>query len=97
MSLTVNHGNHAVLRGLAGHAVRDDLDMDGVALVGLQLGDEIGGGVAASASGVDQDPGILVEALNGVGVVVRLWGAPGAGDGRGALRAAVEAVDSLWF
>lgn len=95
VTLTVDHGDHAVLSLLAGHAVRDDLHGDGVALVGLQLGDEVGGGVSAGASGVDQDPGVLVETLDGVGVVVGLRGPPGAGDGGGALRATVEAVDWL--
>lgn len=61
------------------------------------MGDQVGGGVSTSASRVDQDPGVLVETLNGVGVVVGLRWPPGAGDGGGALRATVEAVDSLWL
>lgn len=93
--LTVDHGDHAVLSLLAGRLVGDHLNGDGVAFVGLQLGDEVGGGVSAGASGVDQHLGVLVETLDGVGVVVSLRGPPGAGDGGGALRTTVEAVDSL--
>lgn len=63
--------------------------------VGLQLGDDVGAGVSAGTTGVDQSPRVLVETLDDVGVIVGLWGHPGAGDGGGALRAAVEAVDSL--
>lgn len=48
--LTVNHGDHAVLCRLAGRPIRDDLHGDGVAFVGLQLGDEVGGGVSAGAA-----------------------------------------------
>lgn len=63
--------------------------------MGLQLVDEVGGGISAGASGVDQDLGVLIETLDGVGVVVGLRGPPGAGNGGGALRATVEVVDSL--
>ncbi len=97
MNFTVDHGDHAVLSRLAGHPIRDDLHRHGVAFVGLQLGDEVGGGVSAGASGVDQDLGVLAETFNGVGVIVCLRGRPGAGDGGGALRPTVEAVDSLWL
>lgn len=95
VTLTIDHGDHAVPSLLAGRPGRDDLHRHRVAFVGLQLGDEVGAGVSAGASGVDQGPGILVQTLNGVGVVVGLRGHPGAGDGGGALRATVEAVDSL--
>lgn len=81
MKLTIDHGDHAVLSLLAGRPGRDDLHRHRVAFVGLQLRDEIGAGISTGASGVDQDPGVLVQTLNGVGVVVRLWGHPGAGDG----------------
>lgn len=63
--------------------------------MGLQLGDEVAGGVTAGASGVDEDLGVSMETLNSVGVIVSLGGSPGAGDGGGALRATVKAVDSL--
>lgn len=95
MTLTVYHGDHAVPCRLAGRPVRDHLHGDTVAFVGLQLGDYVGGGVSAGAPGVDQDLGVLVETLDGVGVVVSLWRPPGAGNGGGALRPTVEAVDSL--
>lgn len=95
--LTINHGDHAVLSLLAGRLVRDHLHRNGVAFVGLQLGDDVGGGVSARTSGVDQPLGVLLETLDGVGVVVGHRRAPGAGDGGGALRVTVEAVDSLWL
>lgn len=93
--LTVDHGDHTVPRRLAGRLVRHHLHRDAVAFVRLQLGDDVGGGVSAGASGVDQDLGVLVETLNSVGVKVSLRGHPRAGDGGGALRTTVEAVDSL--
>lgn len=65
--------------------------------VGLQLSDDVAGGVSAGSSGVNQGVGVLVETLDGVGVIVGLRGCPGTGDGGGPLRTAVEAVDSLWF
>lgn len=95
VNLTINHGDHAVLSLFAGHPRRDDLHGHPVAFVGLQLGDEVGAGVSPGASGVDQGPGVLVETLNGVGVIVGLWGRPRAGDGGGALRATVETGDPL--
>lgn len=95
VKLTVDHGDHAVPGLLAGRPGRDDLHRHRVAFVGFQLGDDVGARVSAGASGVDQGPGVPVETLDGVGVVVGLWGRPGAGDGGGALRATVEAVDSL--
>ncbi|TNN58692.1 hypothetical protein EYF80_031106 [Liparis tanakae] len=95
--LTVDHGHHAVPSLVTGGPVRDHLHRDGVALVGLQLRDEVTGGISAGAARVDQDLGVLVKTLDGVGVVVGLWGAPGAADGGGALGATVEAVDSLRF
>lgn len=65
MALTVDHGDHAILSGLAGHAVGDSLDGDGVAFVWLQLGDVVEGAVAACPLGVHQGVGVL-EALNSV-------------------------------
>lgn len=65
--------------------------------MGLQLGDEVGGRVSPGASGVDQNLGALEETFDAVGIVVSLRRHPGTGNGRGALRAAVEAVDSLWL
>lgn len=97
MALTVDHGDHAILSGLAGHAVGDSLDGDGVAFVWLQLGDVVEGAVAARTPGVHQCAGVLVEALNGVGITVGLRGAPGAGDGGGVLGAAVQVLDTLWL
>lgn len=94
-NLTVDHGDHAVLSLIAGHPRGDGLHGHPVALVGLQLRDDVAAGVSSRASGVDQAPGVLVETLDGVGVVVGLRGHPRAGDGGGALRATVEAVDSL--
>lgn len=92
---TVNHGDHAVLDLLAGGPTRDHLHRHRVALVWLQLGDDISGGIPASAPGVHQSLGVSVQALNGVGVVVSLRGRPGAGDGGRALRPTVETLDSL--
>lgn len=63
--------------------------------MGLQLRDEVGGGLSAGASGVDQNLGALEETFDVVGIVVGFWRRPGAGDGCGALRSTVEAVDSL--
>ena len=61
----------------------------------LQLDDVVDGAVAAGAAGVDQAPGVLPQALDGVGVEVSLRRAPGAGDGRGALGPTVQALDPL--
>lgn len=93
--LTVDHGDHVVLHLLAGGPGRDHLHRHRVAFVGLQLGDDVRGRVPAGESGVDQSVGVLVEALDGVGVIVGLRGRPGTGDGGGALGATVEALDSL--
>lgn len=93
--LTVDHGDHAVLGGLAGHAVGDDLDGDGVALVRLQLGDVVERAVAAGALRVHQRARVLALALDGVRVVVGLGRAPGAGDGGGALGPAVDVLNPL--
>lgn len=95
--LTVDHGDHAVPSLLAGRPVRDHLHRDDVAFVRLQLRDNVGAGVPSGASGVDQCPRVLVETLNGVGVIVGHRRRPGAGDGGGALRATVEAMDLLGF
>lgn len=65
--------------------------------VRLQLSDDVAVGVPLSESGVHQCVGILVETLDGVGVIISVRGYPGAGDGGGTLRATVEAVDSLWL
>lgn len=93
--LTVNHGNHAVLDLLAGGPGRDHLHRHCVVLVRLQLGYDIRGGLPAGASGVDESVGVLVQTFDGIGVVVGLRGHPGAGDGCGALRPTVEALDPL--
>lgn len=63
--------------------------------MGLQLRDDVGGGVSAGAPGVDQRAGVLVDTLDAVRVVIGPRGPPGARDGGGALRVAVEVVDSL--
>lgn len=96
-TLTINHGDHVVQSLLTGHPRRDDLHRHPVAFVGLQLGDDVGAGVPSGASGVHQGSRVLVETLNGVGVIVGLWGRPRAGDGGGALWATVETVDSFWL
>lgn len=96
-ALTVNHGDNTVLNLITGGPCGDDLHRHRVAFVGLQLSDEVGAGVSAGASRVDQGLGILVQALNGVGVIVSLRWHPGARNGVGALRATVEAVDWFWF
>lgn len=49
-SCTVNHGDHSVLRRLAGGPIRNDLHGDGVEFVGLQLCDDVTGGISSSAS-----------------------------------------------
>lgn len=97
VTLTINHGDHVVQSLLTGHPRGDDLHRHPVALVGLQLGDDVGAGVSSGASGVDQGSGVLVYTLDGVGVIVSLWGHPRAGDGGGALWATVETVDSFWL
>lgn len=96
-TLTINHGENVVQSLLAGHPRGDDLHRHPVALVGLQLSDDVGAGVPPGASGVDQPSGVLVKTLNGVGVIVSLRGRPRAGDGGGALWATVETVDSFWL
>lgn len=79
--LTVDHGDNTVLNLITGGPRGDDLHRHRVVFVGLQLSDEVGARVSAGASRVDQGPGILVETLNGVGVIVSLWWYPGAGNG----------------
>lgn len=95
-SLTIDHGDHAVLCLPAGGSSRDDLYRDCIASVRLQLSNDIAGGVSAGAPRVDQGAGVLMNTLNVVGVVIRLWGGPGTGDGGGALGPAMEADDSPW-
>lgn len=95
--LTVDHGDSAVLSCLAGRAARDDPHRDGIVPVGLQLVDDVEGSVARDALLIHCHTCALPHTLDDVGVVVRLWGNPRAGDGGGALGAAVDVVQLARF
>ncbi len=93
--LTVYHRDHILHDCLTGHAVRDDFDRDGVLLMRLQIFDQVDGVLFDCALGVHHSLRVLSGALDGVRVKVSLWGIPGAGDGCGVLRTAVETLNTF--